>query len=61
MSLRAPSSFGPDRVDARLGLLEGVADGLDAAGNGLELPLEPGDPAVEDLKLLETLEMRIHH
>jgi hypothetical protein len=30
-------------------------------GNGLELALEPRDPAVEDLKLLEALEMRIRH
>ena len=52
--------LGPDRVDGRLRLLEAVADGLDAAGDRLELPLEPGDPAVEDLELLEALEMRIH-
>src|SRR5262249_24338475 len=53
--------LGADRVDARFRLLKIVTDRLDAPRYRLELPLEPGDPAVENLELLEMLEMRIHH
>src|SRR6185503_18469360 len=48
--------LGPDGVNARLRLLEPVADAVDADRYRLELSLEPCDAAVEDLELLETLE-----
>src|SRR5262249_32758375 len=58
--LANPGQLAPLGLHRRPGLLAGVADGLDAHRDRLELPLEAGDPAVQSLQVVEPLKVAVH-